>query len=187
MDKYAVAPSSANNNNTMHEDKTKPTQNKGISMKKYHRIFIFLTLILMIFGCTKELLNKQDISIESTKTKHSNKIIKIHTDKNIYSPGEMIHVKIKSNLSQTAYHYSCDDVNLKPSHILSYVNGKWQEEAKYYICTTLGPMGFWGKLENIYAKEDSLYINKKGLFTLKYTFIVEPDTLYIESNEFEIK
>ena len=144
-------------------------------MKTKNIIFPLVTLIFLINGCEKA------DEIDKTIKK-----IEIVTDKNFYNSQEMINASITNQLSDTAYHFKCDNHDLRVNYIVKKESDTWVEEDYPLVCTTMGPSGFWGVIIPSQTKNDSLKIDSQGKYKLKYTFIINSDTTDYLSNEFEI-
>jgi hypothetical protein len=132
-------------------------------------ILIILALSSGFFGC-----KKSNDSLE----------IVVKTGKNQYVVNDKIDVSVTNHLTKQANYFICDNVGLSPSKFLKYNNGKWTEYYYPAICTAMGPAGFYGVLNASYTKFDTLTLPSEiGQFKLRYTFIVNNDTLNYDSNE----
>jgi len=147
---------------------------------KTNRTLIGITFILIvgiIYSCEKE---------DSEENIQEGKQIEIKTKKDVYDNSEMIHLRISNKLEDTAYHFKCDNYNLEPTYILKKQSDIWVKKELHYICTQMGPMGYFGKLIPSQTKNDSLEIDSTGTYKLRYTFIINSDTSYYTSNMFEV-
>lgn len=144
-------------------------------MKTYKTLIGLILIFGIIYSC------------EKSDTPRVNKSIVIKTDKMVYDTGERMHIDVTNILEDTVRHFKCDNHDLGPSYILKKEPpGDWIEKRIHYICTQMGPVGYWGTILPSQTKKDSLKIDTTGTYRLKYTFIINSDTTYHLSNEFEI-
>ncbi len=139
------------------------------------KIGILLLLILCLFqfiSCEKESRREGDIRIEMESEK--------------YTVNEPIPISITNELDITAFHYKCDNYDLTASHFSKRILDNWKEQGIYHICTAQFPSGFWGEIAPSETKVDLIRIKASGIYTLKYTFIIDSDTSYYSSNNFEV-
>ena len=136
-------------------------------------IFLPILLFILLVQCKREEV--------VTKT------IEIKTDKTEYQIFEQISLIITNHLEKEASHFSCDQIDIAPSHLVEKDNSEnWIENELTYNCTHVGPMGYFGTLLSSAIKNDSTSIEETGTYKLKYTFIIENDTTFYYSNEFSV-
>ena len=134
-----------------------------MTMKKLIQI-VCCTLVIFAFGCEKENENQT--------------IIKITTEKTEYVVNSKIDVTIKNDLEKQAAYFKCDNVDLRPVKILKNENGVWIENEYLVNCTQMGPVGYFGVLDNAETKHDTItFFNEIGKFKLRYRFVVDNDTI----------
>ena len=144
-------------------------------MSKLKLIGVYFLLAICFSNCEIEFgttTNSNDFSIE--------------TDESAYLVGDDINVNITNDIEETANHYMCDNVDLTYDQILKQTDDNWTEESNFVICTTMGPMGFFGTLVQHEMKNETIHIDVEGTYKLKYTFIVNTDTISSFSNEFTV-
>lgn len=142
-------------------------------MRKIRTILFYASILIFCYSCEKENIDgKNSIVIE--------------TEKNDYNINNVITISITNNLNENATHFICDNHGLRASHLLKYESEKWIEEEITYGCYQMGPMGFFGTISMSETKIDSISIDNAGLYKLKYTFIIDSDTAYYYSNNFQV-
>jgi len=143
-------------------------------MKNIKLISISTMLALVFSNCEETVINNFDENIF------------ILTDQTQYQNAEQINVSIKNNRTEGARHFICDNVDLTYNHLLTQTDDGWSQEQHVIFCTFLGPSGYYGEIESLETKYDSLIIGTAGTYKLKYTFIVDSDTLHYLSNKFNV-
>ena len=143
-----------------------------------------MTNIKLIGLCTILALGFSNCEETAIRTFEEN--IFIITDQNLYQNAEQINVSIKNNFSEEANHFICDGVDLVYDYILTETTEGWTEQDRITWCTFMGPVGYYGTLGSLETKYDSLIINEPGTYKLTYSFILNSDTLYYLSNEFDV-
>ena len=143
-------------------------------MKNIKLISICTMLALVFSNCEETVINNFDENIF------------ISTDQTQYQNAEQINVSIKNNFSEEARHFICDAVDITYHYLLTETDEGWSQEQHEIICTFLGPSGYSGILESLETKYDSLIIDTAGSYKLKYSFIVDSDTLHYLSNKFNV-
>lgn len=140
-------------------------------MKKFNKI-IFLPIFLLIVSCESE---------------NDSQIITIQTGKSEYIYQSEVDVTITNNSTKDVNYFKCDNSDLSPSQILRYDNGKWTAEDFYVICTAMGPSGYFGIIDGLGSKQDTIPLDMRlGKMKYRYKFVIENDTLTIDSNEFNV-
>ena len=141
-------------------------------MKKVIQI-VCCSLVLFAFGCQKDEENQSGIEIRTSKTN--------------YVVNAKIPVTIESHLKIQAAYFTCDNIDLRAEKILKEENGAWVENQNLVNCTQMGPMGYFGILNQSETKKDSITLwNEVGKFKLRYRFVVDADTVDFDSNEFTV-
>lgn len=132
----------------------------------------FLLLFLAMISCDSE-NNSLDITIKTGKSE--------------YISFSEVDVVISNNSSNDVNYFKCDNSDLSPSQILRYDNGKWIAEDYYVVCTSMGPSGYFGILKGLGVKQDTVPMGMLlGKIKLRYKFLIDNDTLTIDSNEFNV-
>ena len=140
-------------------------------MKNFIRL-TFLSFILLMVSCDSD-INKLDIVIK--------------TGEIYYMEFSEVDVTITNNSSRDLYYFKCDNVDLSPSQILRYDNGKWIAVDYNVVCTDMGPSGYFGVLKGLGLKQDTVPLDRYlGKIKLRYKFMIDKDTLTIDSNEFNV-
>ncbi len=141
-------------------------------MKQFNRYTQLLLFSILLLSCNKDESILAGIQIESSQDQ--------------YNVNDNISISIINRLEETAFHFKCDNFDLSYSHILKYEAANWEINERALICTTFGPMGFWGTINTDELKKDSIHLSDPGLYKLKYTFILDADTSFFYSNKFEV-
>ena len=148
-------------------------------MKKQSIILTFM-FFLLVGGC--ELANDTEVTLGDSEVGSMD----IETYKSEYIQTEMIRVSVANNSIDTAFHYKCDNHDLRLSHIMKKESDTWIVAEYPLWCTYMGPNGYIGSIFPSQIKNDSLIIDSIGTYKLRYTFIIHADTVYYESNALEI-
>lgn len=113
--------------------------------------------------------------------------ITIKTGKSEYISFSEVDVVISNNSSKDVNYFKCDNSDLSPSQILRYDNGKWNAEDYNVVCTSMGPSGYFGIIKGLGVKQDTVPMDMLlGKIKLRYKFLIDNDTLTIDSNEFNV-
>lgn len=144
----------------------------------YVVILIILAQLFVFSGCEKE--NKEENTIDPT--------IQILTGKSQYFINENIDLKLTNQLDLPVNYFICDQIDLAPMQVLLYTNGGWIEMDTTYLCTSMGPMGYFGVLDIMETENDTFCLfNMTGTYKLKYEFLLGEYFITYCSNEFEIR
>jgi hypothetical protein len=144
-------------------------------MRKFVIILLCIPFIILFNSCEKG--DTKEIAFST---------IIIETDKYDYNTNEKVLVSITNNLNVDAIYNKCDNHDLRASYLLIDESNSWLQEELGDRCTTMGPAGFWGTILPSETKKDSTYFENAGLYKLKYTFIINSDTAYYYSNDFQV-
>ena len=145
-------------------------------MSKLKLIGLNFLLVICFSNCEVEFetsTNSNDFTVETNET--------------AYLVGDDININITNDIDETAYHYICDNSDLSYDQILRQTEDDWTEESNVVVCTTMGPMGFFGSLEQHEMKNETIQLDVEGAYKLKYTFIMNADTISYFSNEFTVE
>jgi len=126
--------------------------------------------------------------MQTTELGENDSTIIIRTNKNQYFTNETINVSVTNKLDLPVNYFKCDNVDLSPVQVLQFSNGGWIEKEIPYLCTAMGPSGYFGVLNVKQAKNNSVSLpNMNGLIKLQFKFRLGEYYITYYSNEFTIK
>jgi hypothetical protein len=140
--------------------------------------FYFLVIISMFFiQCKKD---------DSTTNKE---IVRITTNKSIYTINEKISVEIKNISTDTLkLHFQCrGDGYCAIEKIGKMYNNNWIIQDNINVCLWIVLADYWGKFSPNQIVNDEITLQEAGKYRLLSGFIYKNDTIHFSSNDFIVE
>lgn len=144
---------------------------------KLIKFFFFLFFTQIFYCCQKD------------ESGNDNELVKIITNKTIYSQSESVNVDIKNISNDTILmHFHCCGDKYSGIEIIEKIdNDHWVSKDTFYICSARLMSEYWGKIAPNNIISDEIILKGPGKYKLNSLFVINSDTANFFSNEFIVE